>query len=106
MQRQYFAGKRPSTQSYGFPSSRVLMWELDHKEGWMLNNWCFWAVVMEETLESPLDCKEVKSVNLKGNQSWIFIERTDAEVESPMLWPPDVKCQLIRKDPDDGEDWR
>ena len=80
------------------------MWELDHKEGWLLKNWCFWAVVLEKTLESPLDCKEIKPVNPKGNQPRIFIGRTDAEAEAPILWPPDAKSWLIRKDP--GKDWR
>ena len=80
------------------------MWELDHKEGWAPKNWCFWTVVLEKNLESPLVCQEVKSVNPKGNQPWILIGRTDAE--APMLWPPDVKSWLIRKDPDAGKDWR
>ena len=79
------------------------MWKLDHKEGWVLNNWCFWTVVLEKTLESPLDCKGIKSVHPKGNQSWIFIGRTDAEAETPVLWPPDVKNWLIGKDPDAGK---
>ena len=82
------------------------MWELDHKEGWALKNWCFWTVVLEKTLESPLDSKEIKPVNSKGNQSWIFIGRTDAEAEAPILWPPDAKSRLTRKDPDAGKDWR
>ena len=82
------------------------MWELDHKEDWMPKNWCFSTVVLEKTLENPLDCKEIKPVNPKGNQSWIFIGRTDAEAENPILWPPDAKSQLIRKDPDTGKDWR
>ena len=82
------------------------MWELDHKEGWAPKNWCFWTVVLEKTLESPLDCKEIQPVNPKGNQSWIFIGRTDAEAEAPILWPPDVKSWLIWKDPDDEKDWR
>ena len=82
------------------------MLELDHKESWALKNWCFWTVVLEKTPESPLDCKEIKSVNPKGNQSWIFIGRTDAEAEVPMLWPPDWKNWLISKDPDAGKDWR
>ena len=76
------------------------------KEGWALRNWWFWTVVLEKTLESPLDCKEIKLVNLKGNQLWIFIEKTDAEAEAPILWPPDVKSQRIGKDPDAGKDWR
>ena len=82
------------------------MWELDHKEGWAPKNWCFWTVVLEKTLQSPLDCKEIKPLNPKGNQSWIFIGRTDAEAEAPMLWPPDAKSQIIRKDPGAGQDWR
>ena len=80
------------------------MW--NHKEGWVLKNWCFWTVVLKKTLESPLDSKEVTPVNPKGNQSWIFIWWTDAEDEAPILWPPDSKSQLIRKDPDAGKDWR
>ena len=80
-----------SSQSYGFSSSLVRMWELDYKESWSLKNRCFWTVVQEKTLESPLDCKEMKPVNPKGNQSWIFTGRTDAEAETPILWPPDVK---------------
>ena len=90
----------------GIKSSHVWMWELDHKESWAPKNWCFWTVVLEETLESPLDCKEIQPVHLNGNQSWIFIGRTDAEVETPVLWPPDVKNRLIWKDPDAGKDWR
>ena len=80
------------------------MWELDHNEGWEAKNWCFWIVVLEKTLESPLDCKKIQPVNPKGNQSWIFIGRTDAE--APILWPPDAKTWLIRKDPEAGKDWR
>ena len=91
------------SQSHGFSSSHVWMWELDHKESWAPKNWCFWSV-LEKTLESPLDCKEIKPVNPKGNQSWIFIGRTDAE--APILWPPDVRSWLIRKDPNAGKDWR
>ena len=105
-QRQYFADKGPSSQSYGFSSSHVWMWELDYKESWALKNWCFWTVVLEKTLESPLDCKEIQSVHPKGNQSWIFIGRTDAEAETLILWPPDVKNWLIGKDPDAEKDWR
>ena len=105
-QRHYFANKCLSSQSYGFSSSQVLMWELDYKQSWRLKNGCFWTVVLEKTLESPLNCKEIKSVNPKGNQSWIFIGRTDAEAETPILWPPDVKNWLIGKDPDAGKDWR
>ena len=82
------------------------MWELDYKEGWALKNWCFWTVVLEKTLESPLDCKEIKPVNPKGNQSWKFIGKIDPEAEAPILWPPDAKNWLIGKDPDVGKDWR
>ena len=82
------------------------MWELDHKEGWAPKNWRFWTVMLEKTLESPLDYKEIKPVKLKGNQFWIFIRRTDAEVEAPILWPPDVKNWLLGKEPDTGRDWR
>jgi len=82
------------------------MWELDYKESWVLENWCFWTVVLEKTLENPLDCKEIQLVHHKGNQSWIFIGRTDAESETLILWPPDAKSWLIEKDPDAGEDWR
>ena len=102
----YFTINGPSSQSYGFCSSHVPMWELDHKEGWALKNWCLQTVVLEKTLESPLDCKEIKPVNPRGNQPWIFIGRTDAEAESAILWPPDAKNWLIRKDPDAGKDWR
>ena len=89
-----------------FSSSHVWMWELDYKESWVLKNWCFWTVVLEKTLESPLDCKEIQPVHPKGNQSWIFIGRTDAEAETTILWPPDAKNWLIGKDPDAGKDWR
>ena len=87
---------------------KTVIWWLrpSHKEGWALKNWCLWTVVLEKTLESPLDCKEIKPINPKGNQPWIFIERTDAEAETPIFWPPDVKSQLIRKDPSAGKDWR
>ena len=95
-----------SSQSYGFSSSHVWMWELDYKESWMLNNWCFWTVVSEKTLESSLDCKEIQPVHPKGNQSWIFIGGTDAEAETPILWPPDAKSWLIGKAPDARQDWR
>ena len=104
-QRHYFADKGLSSQSYGFFSSHVWMWELDYKESWAPKNWCFWTVVLEKTLESLLDCKEVKPVNPKGDQSWIVIGRTDAEAETPIFWPPDVKNWLIGKDPDAGKDW-
>ena len=103
--RHHFADKGPSSQSYGFSSSHVWMSELDHKEGWVQKNWCFWTVVLEKTLESPLVCKEIKPVNLKGNQSWIFIGKIDAEVEALILWPPDANNWLIGKDPDAGRDW-
>ena len=91
-------------QGYGFSSSHVWIWELDYKESWVLKNWCFWTVVLEKTLVSPLDCKELQPVHPKGNQSWIFTGRTDAE--TPILWLPDVKNWLIGKDPDAGKDWR
>ena len=104
-QRHYFANKGLSSQSYGFSSSHVWMWESDHKETWTPKNWCFWTVVLEKTLESPFDCKEIKSVDPKGSQSWIFIGRTDFEAKTPILWPPDVKNGLIGKDPDAGKDW-
>ena len=104
--RHYFANKGPSSQGYGFSSSHVCMWELDYKESWEPKNWCFWAVVLEKTLESPLDCKEIQPVHPKGNQSWVFIGRTDAEAETPpILWSPDAKSWLIGKDPDAGKDW-
>ena len=105
-QRHHCANRGPSSQSCGSSSGHVWMWELDHKEGWAPKNWWFWAVVLEKTLESPLDCKEIQPVNPKGDQSWIFIRRTDAEAEAPILWPPDAKGRLIRKDPDAGKDWR
>ena len=98
-QIHYFADKGPSTQRYGFSSSHVWMWELDHKESRALKNWCFWTVVLEETLASPLDYKEIKLVYPKGDQSWIFIGRTDAEAKTPILWPSDAKNWLIRKKP-------
>ena len=103
-QRHYFAVKGPSSQSYSFSSSHV--WMFDHKENWALKNWCFWTVVLEKTLESPLDLKEIKPVYPKENQPWIFIGRTDAEAETPILWSPDAKNWLIWKDPDAGKDWR
>ena len=89
-----------------FFSSHVQTWESDHKESWALKNWCFWSVVLEKTLKSPLDNEEIKPINPKENQCWIFIGRTDAEAEAPILWPPNVKSQLIGKDPDAGNDWR
>ena len=105
-QRHYFANQNLSSQSYGFSSSHVWMGELDYKASWVSNNWCFWTVVLEKTFESLLDCEEIQPVNLKGNQSWIFIGSIDVEAVIPILWPPDVKNFLIRKDPDAGKDWR
>ena len=90
----------------GFSSGHIWMWELDCAESWVLKNWCFWTVVLEKTLESPLDCKEIQLVDPKGDHSWLFIGRTDAEAETPVLWPPHVKSWLIWKDPDDRKDWR
>ena len=105
-QRRYFANKVPSSQSYCFSSSHVWMKELDYKESWVPKNWCFWTVVLEKTLESPLDCKEIQPVHPKGDQPWLIIGRTDAEAETPVLWPPDGKSWLIGKDPDAQKDWR
>ena len=105
-ERHYFAKKGPSSQGCGFPSSCVWMWELDYKEIWVLKDWCFWAVVLEKTLESPLDCKEIQPINHKGNQSWIFTGKTHAEAETPILWSSDVKNWLTGKVPDAGKDWR
>ena len=105
-QRHYFADKGPSSQSYGFSSGHVWMWELDCEEKLSAEELCFWTVVLEKTLESPLDSKEIQPLNPKGNQSWIFIGRTDAEAEAPIFWLPDVNRQLTRKDPDVGKDWR
>ena len=104
-QRHYFGNKGPSSQGYGFSSSHVWMWELDYKESWVLKNWCSWTVVLKKTLDSPLDCKEIQPVRPKGDQSWVFIGRTDAKAETPVLWPPDVKNWLIWKDPDAEKDW-
>ena len=104
--RHHFADTGPYSQSYGLSSSHVWMWELDHKESWAPKNWYFQIVVLEKTLESPLDWKENKPVNPKGNQPWTFITETNAEAEVPILWPPDVKSRLIRKDLDAGKDWR
>ena len=104
-QRCYFANKGPSSQSYGFSSRHVWMWELDYEGSWALKDWCFWTVVLEGTLKSPVDCKEIQPVHLRRNLSWIFIGRTDTEAENPLLWPPDGKNQLIGKDPDAGKDW-
>ena len=96
-QRHYLANKGLSRQSYGFSSSHVWMWELDYKESWAPKNWCFWTVVLEKTLESPLDSMEIQPVHPKGNQSWIFIGRTDAEAETPILWPPDWRTESLEK---------
>ena len=101
-----FANKGPFSQSYAFSSSHVWMWELDYRESWAPKNWCFWTIVLEKTLESLLDCKEIQPVHPKGNQSWIFTGRTDPEAKSPILWLPDAKNWLIGKDPDAGKDWR
>ena len=106
LQSRDISNKGPSSQGYGFSYGPVCMWELDCEEGWAPKNWCFWTVVLEKALESPLDCKEIQPVNPKGNQSWIFIGRTDAEAETPKLWPPNVKSWLIGKDPDAGKNWR
>ena len=104
-QRHYFANKGPSSQGYFFSSDHVWMWELNYKESWVPKNWCFWTVVFEKTLERPLDCKEIQLVHPKGDQSWVFIGRTDVEAEALILWPPDTKSWLIGKDPDAGRDW-
>ena len=105
-QRHHFANKGPSSQGYGFSGGHIWMWELDCEESWALKNWCFWTVVSEKTLESPLDCKEIQPVHPEGNQSWVFIGRTDVETETPVFWPPDAKSWLIWKDPDALKDWR
>ena len=104
-QRHYFVTKGPSSQGCGFSSSHVWMWELDCEESWALKNWCFWIVVLEKTLESPIDCKKIQPVHPKGNQSCKFIGRSDVEAETPILWPPDMKNRLIWKDPGAGKDW-
>ena len=103
-QRHCFTNRGLSSQGYGFSGSQVWMWELDCEESWV-PNWCFWIVVLEKTLGSPLDCKEIQPVRPKGDQSWMFIGRTDVEAETPVLWLPDVKNWLIWKDPDAGKDW-
>ena len=103
--RHYFINKDQSSQGYGFSSGHAWMWELDYKESWVQKNGCFWTVVLEKTLESLLDCKEIQPVHPKGNQSWVFIGRTDAEAETPILWPPHTKSWLIGKDPDAGRNW-
>ena len=104
-QRHYFVNKGPSSQGYGFSIGHVWMWELDYKESWAPKNWYFSTVVLEKTLESPLDCKEIQPVNPKVDQSWVFIGRTDVEAETPVLWPPDAKSWLTGKDPDAAKDW-
>ena len=104
-QRHHFSDKGPYSQTYCFPISHVWMWELDHKEGWVPKNWCLWTVVLEKTLGSPLDSK-IKPANPKGNQTWIFIGRTDVEAEAPILWPPDVKSWLTGKELVIGKVWR
>ena len=105
-QSKHFADKGQYNQSSGFSSSHERMWKLDHKEGWAPKNWCFQTVVLEKILESPLDSKEIKSVNSKGNQSWIVIGSTDADAEAPIRWPPDAKNWLTGKEPEVGKDWR
>ena len=105
-QKHYFANEGPSSQSYGFSSSHVWMWELGYKESWTPENWYFWTVVLEKTPEHPSDSKEIQPVHPKGNQSWTFIGRTHAEAETPILWPPDAENRHIGKDPDAGKDWR
>ena len=104
-QRHYFVNIGPSSQGYGFSSSHVWMWELDCEESWVPKNGCFWTVVLKKTLASPVDCKEIQPVHSKGDQSWVFIGRADVEAETLILWPPDAKSWLIRKDPDAGKDW-
>ena len=105
-QRHYFANKGPSSRGYGFSSRHVWIWELYCKESWVPKNWCFWIVVLEKTLEIPLDCKEIQPVHPKGDQSWVYIGRTDVEAKTPIIWPHDAKSWLIWKDPDAGKDWR
>ena len=105
-QRYYFVNKGPSSQGYGFSSGPVWMWEVDCEESWAPKNWCFWTVALEKTLGSPLDCKEIQPVHPKGDQSWVFIGRTDAEAETLILWPLHAKSWLIWKDPDAGKDRR
>ena len=104
-QRYNFANKGPYSQSYSFSNSHVWMWKLDPKEGWAPENWCFWIMVLEKTLESILDSKEIQPAKTKGNPHWIFIGRIEAEAEAPTLWPPDAKKWLIGKDLDAGKDW-
>ena len=104
-QRHYFANKGPSGQGYGFSRGHVWMWELGCEESWVPKNWCFWAMVLDKTLESPLDCKEIQPVHPEGDKSWVFIGRTDTEAETPILWPSHGKSWLIGKYPDSGRDW-
>ena len=104
-QRHYFANKGPSSQGYAFSNGQIWMWELDYKECWAPKSWCFWTVVLEKTVESPLDCKEIQPVHPKGDQSWMFIGGTDVEAETPILRPPDAESWLIWKDPDARKDW-
>ena len=104
-QRHYFANKGLSSQGYGFSSGHVQMWELNYKASWAPKNWCFRTLVLEKTLESPLDYKEIQPVHLKGNQSCVFISRNDVKAETPIFWPPDAKSCLVWKDPDAGKDW-
>ena len=104
-QRHYFANKAPSSQGCGFSCGHVWMWELDYEESWAPKNWCFWTAVLEKTPERPLDCKEIQPVHPKGDQSWVFIGRTDVEAEAPIIWPPHVKSWLIGKDSEAGRDW-
>ena len=99
------ANKGPSSQGYGFSSGHVWMWELDCEESWALKNCCFWTVVLEKTLESPLDCKEIQPVHCRGDQPWVFFGKNDAETETPVLWPPHVKSWLFGEDSDAGRDW-
>ena len=104
-QRYYFANKGPSSQDCGFSTGHLWMWELDCEESWAPKNWCFWNVMLEKTLKSSLDCKEIQPVHSKGDQSWMFVGRSDAEAKTPILWPPHAKIWLIGKDPDAGRDW-
>ena len=104
-QRHHFTDKGPYSQSYGVSSAHVWMWELDCEEGWAPKNGCFWSVVLEKTLESPLDCKEIQPVHSKGDQSWVFFGRNDAKAATPVLWPPYAKSWLIAEDSDAGRDW-
>ena len=105
MYTNHIANKGPPSQGYGFSHGHVWMWELDYEESWALKNWCFWTVVLEKTLESLMDCKEIQPVHPIGEQSWVLIGKTDAEAETPVLWPPHAKSWLIGKDPDAGRDW-